>query len=72
MQKNRDNFRVFGPDETASNRLGALFEVTESVALRFRVPYYLVMNEFYDHGAGLECGLIFSSRFKHVMKLADR
>lgn len=28
MQKNPDNFRVFGPDETASNRLGALFEVT--------------------------------------------
>jgi xylulose-5-phosphate/fructose-6-phosphate phosphoketolase len=31
------NFRVFGPDETASNRLGALFEVTdrESVAQTF-------------------------------------
>ena len=28
MQQNRHNFRVFGPDETASNRLGALFEVT--------------------------------------------
>jgi xylulose-5-phosphate/fructose-6-phosphate phosphoketolase len=30
MQRNgeRRNFRVFGPDETASNRLGALFEVT--------------------------------------------
>ncbi|NOY63276.1 MAG: phosphoketolase family protein [Gammaproteobacteria bacterium] len=30
MQLNDDakNFRVFGPDETASNRLGALFEVT--------------------------------------------
>ncbi len=30
MKLNRDagNFRVFGPDETASNRLGALFEVT--------------------------------------------
>jgi len=30
MQLNTDhrNFRVFGPDETASNRLGALFEVT--------------------------------------------
>ncbi len=27
-EKNR-NFRVVGPDETASNRLGALFEVTE-------------------------------------------
>ena len=31
MKLNRDNrnFRVVGPDETASNRLGALFEVTE-------------------------------------------
>ena len=29
MQKNMENFRVFGPDETASNRLGALFEVTD-------------------------------------------
>jgi xylulose-5-phosphate/fructose-6-phosphate phosphoketolase len=29
MQKNPDNFRVFGPDETNSNRLGALFEVTD-------------------------------------------
>jgi xylulose-5-phosphate/fructose-6-phosphate phosphoketolase len=28
MQKNQDNFRVFGPDETASNRLGAVLEVT--------------------------------------------
>ncbi len=26
--RNPDNFRVFGPDETESNRLGALFEVT--------------------------------------------
>jgi len=29
MRHNPDNFRVFGPDETASNRLGALFEVTD-------------------------------------------
>jgi xylulose-5-phosphate/fructose-6-phosphate phosphoketolase len=31
MQRNHDlrNFRVFGPDETASNRLQALFEVTD-------------------------------------------
>jgi xylulose-5-phosphate/fructose-6-phosphate phosphoketolase len=31
MQDNlaTQNFRVFGPDETASNRLGALFEVTD-------------------------------------------
>ena len=25
----RDNFRLFGPDETASNRLGDVFEVTD-------------------------------------------
>ena len=39
MKQNADskNFRVFGPDETASNRLGALFEVTDrdSVAQTF-------------------------------------
>jgi xylulose-5-phosphate/fructose-6-phosphate phosphoketolase len=29
MRSNTDNFRVFGPDETSSNRLGALFEVTD-------------------------------------------
>jgi xylulose-5-phosphate/fructose-6-phosphate phosphoketolase len=26
--KNPDNFRIFGPDETASNRLGSVFEAT--------------------------------------------
>ncbi len=33
MKLNHDarNFRVFGPDETASNRLGAIFEVTDRV-----------------------------------------
>jgi len=29
MDRNRDNFRIFGPDETASNRLGAVLEVTD-------------------------------------------
>ena len=29
MQHNTHNFRVFGPDEIASNRLSALFEVTD-------------------------------------------
>jgi xylulose-5-phosphate/fructose-6-phosphate phosphoketolase len=28
---NRDDFRITGPDETASNRLGAVFEVTDRV-----------------------------------------
>ena len=29
MASNRDRFRLFGPDETESNRLGAVFEVTD-------------------------------------------
>jgi len=29
MKQNMTNFRVFGPDETASNRLSAVFEATE-------------------------------------------
>jgi len=40
MKLNRDNrnFRVMGPDETASNRLGALFEVTERAWMAERLP----------------------------------
>ena len=29
MARNTDRFRLFGPDETESNRLGAVFEVTD-------------------------------------------
>jgi xylulose-5-phosphate/fructose-6-phosphate phosphoketolase len=32
------NFRVFGPDETASNRLGALFDVTERTSTAEILP----------------------------------
>lgn len=32
------NFRVFGPDETASNRLGALFEVTDRTWMEPTIP----------------------------------
>ena len=40
MKLNMDarNFRVFGPDETASNRLGALFEVTNRTWVAERLP----------------------------------
>ena len=40
MKRNADarNFRVFGPDETASNRLGALFEVTGKTWVADRLP----------------------------------
>ncbi len=33
-KNNRNNFRIMGPDETASNRLGAEFEVTNRVFFR--------------------------------------
>ncbi len=40
MKLNMDsrNFRVFGPDETASNRLGALFEVTGKTWMDDTIP----------------------------------
>ncbi len=38
MKDNLENFRVFSPDETASNRWGAVFEVTDRVFLDERVP----------------------------------
>jgi len=34
----RRNFRVFGPDETSSNRLSALFEITDRVSTAEIVP----------------------------------
>ncbi|NDP48791.1 MAG: phosphoketolase family protein [Sulfuriferula multivorans] len=39
MRDNADNFRVFGPDETNSNRLGALFEVTDRAWMAERFDY---------------------------------
>jgi xylulose-5-phosphate/fructose-6-phosphate phosphoketolase len=38
MRRNPDNFRVFGPDETASNRLGAVLEVTDRAWMAERLP----------------------------------
>ncbi|SEG56606.1 xylulose-5-phosphate/fructose-6-phosphate phosphoketolase [Thermomonospora echinospora] len=38
VARNPDNFRIMGPDETASNRLGAVFEVTDRVWEAERLP----------------------------------
>jgi xylulose-5-phosphate/fructose-6-phosphate phosphoketolase len=38
MRANSDTFRVFGPDETASNRLGALFEATDRTWMAETLP----------------------------------
>lgn len=39
FQRNHDNFRVFGPDETASNRLTPVFDVTSRTWLERIEPY---------------------------------
>ncbi|WP_039056497.1 phosphoketolase family protein [Enterobacter sp. Bisph1] len=39
FQRNRDNFRLFGPDETASNRLSKVFEVTSRTWQEPLMPY---------------------------------
>ncbi len=38
LNEDAQNFRVFGPDETASNRLGAVFEVTNREWMAERLP----------------------------------
>ncbi|MDJ0041392.1 phosphoketolase family protein [Pantoea allii] len=39
FQRNQDNFRLFGPDETASNRLTPVFETTSRTWLETIEPY---------------------------------
>jgi xylulose-5-phosphate/fructose-6-phosphate phosphoketolase len=38
MARNTDNFRMFGPDETASNRLGSVLEVTDRTWMAEIIP----------------------------------
>jgi xylulose-5-phosphate/fructose-6-phosphate phosphoketolase len=38
MDRNREIFRVFGPDETASNRLGAIMDVTDKTWMAEIIP----------------------------------
>jgi xylulose-5-phosphate/fructose-6-phosphate phosphoketolase len=38
LNEDRKNFRVFGPDETASNRLTELFNVTDRTWMEERIP----------------------------------
>ncbi len=38
IEKNRDNFRLFGPDETVSNRLTPVFDVTDRQWMASRIP----------------------------------
>ncbi len=53
MKRNLEsrNFRVFGPDETASNRLSALYEVTDKV---FTGPFQAVDEDISPDGRVME------------------
>ncbi|MGD1991157.1 MAG: phosphoketolase family protein, partial [Chromatiales bacterium] len=54
MQANMNNFRVFGPDETTSNRLDALYEVTKKTWLAEYLPEDLDGGELAPDGRVME------------------
>ena len=56
-----------GPSTTV--HLGFMFDINESVQVRFRAPYTYVANEARDQFAGFDVGLLFTDKFKRVKKL---
>ncbi|MBV8190969.1 MAG: phosphoketolase family protein [Alphaproteobacteria bacterium] len=54
MRSNMQNFRVFGPDETQSNRLQALYEVTKKAWLAAKFPEDADGGELSDNGRVME------------------
>ena len=54
MRDNLDNFRLMGPDETASNRLSAVYEVTKKVWMADLYPEDLDGSELARDGRVME------------------
>jgi len=54
MAVNKDNFRLFGPDETASNRLQAVYEVSKKVWMAEMLPEDLDGSELSRDGHVME------------------
>ena len=54
MRRNMTNFRVFGPDETQSNRLQALYDVTKKAWMGEYFPEDLDCGELSPHGRVME------------------
>ncbi|HEX4826083.1 MAG TPA: phosphoketolase family protein [Candidatus Polarisedimenticolaceae bacterium] len=54
MKRNMTTFRVFGPDETTSNKLSALYDVTKKLWLEEYVPEDTVDGELAPDGRVLE------------------
>jgi xylulose-5-phosphate/fructose-6-phosphate phosphoketolase len=62
MQRNMDSFRVFGPDETTSNRLDAIYEVTKK---------FWIADNFAEDGDGGELasdGRVMEMLSEHTME----
>ena len=55
MKLNMNSFRVFGPDETTSNRLDALYEVTKKFWIAEYFPEDSDGGELADDGESLKC-----------------
>ena len=54
LRENPDNFRLFGPDETKSNRLDAVYEVTKKAWLAETLPEDLDGSELSADGRVME------------------
>jgi xylulose-5-phosphate/fructose-6-phosphate phosphoketolase len=54
MRRNMTNFRVFGPDETTSNKLDAIYEVSKKLWLADRLPEDADGGELSPDGRVLE------------------
>jgi xylulose-5-phosphate/fructose-6-phosphate phosphoketolase len=54
MRQNMDNFRVFGPDETQSNRLQAIYDVTQKAWMGERFPEDADSGELSQNGRVME------------------
>lgn len=57
----------FGPSLTA--HFGFALDLNENVAVRFRAPYHIILNESSDQMAGIDIAFLFSSKYKNVRKL---
>lgn len=57
----------FGLSLTA--HAGFTFEVTESVLVRFRIPFHVVLNSFTDAGVGVDFSVMFTDKFRKIRQL---
>lgn len=57
----------FGPSGTV--HCGVTFDLTESIQMRFRVPYHIVVNNTRDNTVGFDVGFLFSNPYKKIKKL---